>query len=414
MPKKLIRALKHKLREYRAIRRRKSLGSVPCIAITGSCGKTSTTRFLGHIISQHGQCHIGINENGRLAIVKTLVRATSDLNFIVQEVSGDKPGTLRRVLPILLPNIGIVTTVGRDHHTNFRSLENTAQEKGTLPEMLPKDGVAILNADDPNVLSMTDRTMANVITYGNNPLSDVSASDVCFSWPEGLAFTVNYQGESVRVETKLFGDIWVSSLLAAIAGALSVGIDLKSCATSLSSVKPYNRRMSAHRTPFGVWFINDCFKSPHWSVPGAIQSLKGLTAPRKTLVLGSFSDSSGGASKKYRSLAKKAVAIADRTVFVGKNAQYVTKMITPELEGRLFVFESVERVNQWLLDSAAKGEIILIKSIRMEHLERLIHGQTHQLQCWKQQCNYTWDCATCEISGMSVDDENQLVQLPEC
>ena len=48
--------------------------------------------------------------------------------------------------------------VGSDHYKVFRTLEETAKEKGMLVEGLPAGGIAILNADDPLVLAMASRT----------------------------------------------------------------------------------------------------------------------------------------------------------------------------------------------------------------------------------------------------------------
>ena len=65
-----------------------------------------------------------------------------------------QPGEMGKILFLLRPNIGIVTIIGSDHYTNFRTLDATAAEKGVLIESLPKSGTAVLNADDPYVLDM--------------------------------------------------------------------------------------------------------------------------------------------------------------------------------------------------------------------------------------------------------------------
>ena len=69
-------------------------------------------------------------------------------------------------LRLLSPQIGIVTTIGDDHYAAFRTREATALEKGKLVECLPPEGTAILNADDPLVRGMAERTRARVMTYG--------------------------------------------------------------------------------------------------------------------------------------------------------------------------------------------------------------------------------------------------------
>lgn len=411
--KQSSRTIKHKLRVVRAYLRRRMLSNTRFIAITGSCGKTSTTRFLGHILSAHGNCHIGIDGNTREPVILTLIRAKREHQFVVQETGSHKPGALAAMLPLYKPQVGVVTTVGRDHYSKFRTLENTAKEKGALPGILPPDGVAVLNADDEHVLAMVSRTKARVLTYGENPKADLVASDVRFAWPHGMAFTVSYQGVTEEVRTGLFGSIWMTSVLAALAGAVAVGCDLRSSIKTLETVKSFNRRMSVHRSPKGVWLINDTFKSPYWSIVPVMDSLTGIDAPRRTIVLGSFSDNPGTGSSKYRALARDALQYADRVVMVGKHAKYVMKLITRELEKRLIVLDTVEQVSKLLTDTAIEDEVVLVKANGLEHLERVVHSQFEKLDCWERECRLQMDCAVCERSGMKVSDVDQLsVPLP--
>lgn len=64
------------------------------------------------------------------------------------------------------PTICVVTTVGTDHSRSLGSLENTRDEKAKMVRALPSQGVAVLNADDENVLWMAGETSARVVTYG--------------------------------------------------------------------------------------------------------------------------------------------------------------------------------------------------------------------------------------------------------
>ena len=402
--KRKIKALKRKIKALRVYALRYSLYKTTFIAITGSCGKTSATHFLGHILSSQSSCLVGIDCNTIKYVIQNLLKAKHSHRYVLQEIAAEEQGSLAPVLSLFKPQVGIVTTIGQDHYSKFRTLEATAKEKSRMVEVLPKSGVAVLNADDPHVLAMAQKTRASVITYGESPGADVFASDVRFSWPAGLSFTVSYRNESARVEVKLFGKIWVSTLLAAIAGALANGIALDSCISSLRSVKAFNRRMSVHRLPNDSWCINDTFKAPYWSVAQAMDVLKDLNAARKTIVLGSFSDNPGASSPKYRQLAKKGLEIADRVIFVGEKAKYVKRLITPELEGRLLIAESAEKACELLSLSAVKNEIVFIKSNNADHLERLIHGQSNQMACWKHTCEKISDCAVCIESGMKTGD----------
>jgi len=393
--------LRQSVRKLRCRLKRLSFRQTTVLAITGSCGKTTTTQFLGKILSDHAATFVGIHENDLNSVMRSVRDAQRHHRFLVQEVSGDCPGKMSQVLPLLKPDVGIVTSIGQDHYRNFRTLEATAKEKGTLIEFLPETGVAVLNADDPHVMAMAEHARARVITYGLCPEADVRATDVDAAWPKRLSMTVSYQGASIRIETDLFGSILSNSILAAIVGGLAAGVGLEQCAESLRGIETFPRRMSIHRTMAGVWFINDAGKAPFWSVQGVVSQLSDATAPRKTIVFGTFSDTPGSDSDKYRATAKRALEIADRVMFVGPKAFAVRKWLTPDLAGRLFMIGSVQEASRLLSEDVVENEIILIKSGNRDHLERLVYAQDIEVMCWMPSCPKMMSCAQCEESGLT-------------
>jgi len=381
--------------------RRRLFCKATVLAVTGSCGKTSTTHFLGKILSYDHSCRIGVSHNGRDAVLKTLRRLNRSHRFVLQETGVNGPGSLDKIVPILRPHIGIVTSIGQDHYRNFRTLEATAAEKGILIESLPDSGVAVLNADDPHVRAMASRTRARILTYGLSEGADVRATDIRSTWPERLSLTVTYQGASVRIETGLFGALLTTSILAAVSGALAAGIALEQCAASLLSVETFPRRMSIHATSQGAWYICDTAKAPYWSIGKVLALITEVDAPRKTIVIGSFSDAPGSDSDKYRGLARDALHVADRVLFVGHKAVHVKKMMNAETHGRLFAVESLQEAARLLAGDVVAGEVVLIKSGNLEHAERLYYDQDNTLKCWKPTCPLHCSCESCKESGLS-------------
>jgi len=392
---------------WRVVRARanrfRHLSSSHVVAVTGSCGKTTATHFLGKILSDCGPCFAGVNKNYRIAVLKNLVKARIPYRFFVQEVGVKQPGEMATILSLLRPNIGIVTSIGGDHYTSFRTLDATAAEKSVLIASLPKSGTAVLNADDPHVLDMRHKTAARVLTFGLSEQADVRATDIRSAWPERLCLTVSFQNESIRIETSLFGDLLTTSLLAAVAGAVAAGAALKQCASSLRGIDSFPGRQSVHRNSKGGWFINDTFKAPLWSVDKAISTMKEATAPRKTIVLGSFSDTGAGSdSKKYRAKAQLGLEVADRVFVVGSHATFINKMMTPELEGRLFAIDSLPSAYRLLAEDWLENELVLLKSSGNLHLERIIFGHEEGFKCWKETCEKKIPCQECPESGLTV------------
>ena len=159
--------------------KRPALGRTTFIAVTGSCGKTTTTKLVRAVLAKSGACSVGDGNNTEKAAIRAVLKLPRGVRFCLQEVGADRKGTIARRVKILRPDIGIVTMVGGDHYKVFRTLEETAKEKGALVA-----GLAGKRYRDPQcrrsalVLAMASRTRARVMTFGLSADADVRASDV--------------------------------------------------------------------------------------------------------------------------------------------------------------------------------------------------------------------------------------------
>ncbi len=394
-----------KPRDLAAYLKRSLLFRTTFIAVTGSCGKSSTTHFIDHLLKQKIKGRMGFHWNARRHAIQNILNTQLSDRYLVQEVSGQEPGAINAVASIFRPRIGIITTVGQDHYTNFRSLEQTALEKGTLAESLPSDGTAILNADDPHVLAMANRTQATVLTFGTGNQAQVRAMDVSSVWPERLSMTIHYQGKSVQLNTRLFGEIWVTSVLAAITCGLAMELDLESCVEGLNGITPPPGRMTVYETPQDTSFITDTLKAPYWTVEQVVKSLVNAKASRKTVIIGSISDTPGAVSPKYRKIARMCLEVADRVFFVGPNAHFVDKLLSEYQPDRLLSFSSVLDAHNHLKQDLIPGEVVLRKANRLEHMERLAHAHSMQVSCWKKRCDERLDCGTCKFREIISEEK---------
>ncbi len=397
--KQAKKRVRQSVSKFLAVRRRKRMTDVPFIAVTGSSGKSTTVEILDHILSGEldGRCGLGWNEI--VSIAMTLRRVPGDADYVIHEVSAEYPGALDERIELLQPNLAIVTTIGLDHYTAFRTREAVAAEKAKLVERLPADGVAILNADDPHVSSMAERTSARVVTFGLSDGADVRAIDVTCVWPERLSFTVEAQGVSKRIETPLFGKHFTSCVLAAIAAALQLGLSLDTCAERLASVMPVYQRMSIHRHPTGAWFIADTFKAPVWSLATSFAVLEGARAPRRTVVIGNLMNTFGDEGVNYRKAGRAALEMADRVVFVGEKATRARKLKNSADADRITLIPTFLEFADWLDENLIEDEVVLLKSSTKSHLERAFLFPRHGAFCALDRCDRARSCITCNVTA---------------
>ena len=142
-------------------------GRIPIISVTGTNGKTTTTRLIAHIAKLSGK-RVGYTTSDGVYIQNRLLMrgdctGPASAEFVLKDPTVDfavletaRGGLLRAGLGFKNCNIGIVTNVAADHLglKGIHTIEQLAKLKGVIPETVLPEGYAILNADDDLVYEM--------------------------------------------------------------------------------------------------------------------------------------------------------------------------------------------------------------------------------------------------------------------
>lgn len=396
-PKKIPGRVKKILRQRRAMWHRARLDSFPItwIAVTGSCGKSTTVHLLARMLSLHGCCPEpggGGNYTGTVPLAILGVKHSD--RYVVQELGTHVPGSIRRLARMVKPHIGVVMNVGTDHYTQFKSQDAIAEEKADLVRALPADGIVVLNADDPRVSAMAAQSKARVVTFGIANAADYRACDVTSAWPGTVSFVLEHGDEHHRVETSLFGAHLAPNVLASLAVAHIVGMPLATAISAVREVKPIGGRMSEVRAAGGVTFIRDDYKAPWWGLPLTVDFVREATAGRKILVLGELSDNPGNKATKFRRFINSALDHADLVVVAGPAETKLNKSLREH--GRVEVCPTVEGANRFLSGWLQAGDLVVIKGNIADHLERLAHSRSGKVGCWRNRCSRALHCTVCD------------------
>ncbi|PTM11408.1 MAG: cyanophycin synthetase [Bacteroidetes bacterium] len=160
-------------------------GRIPIIAITGTNGKTTTSRLMAHIAKMNGY-RVGYTTSDGVYIQNRLLMSGDctgpasaefvlkdpTVNFAVLECA--RGGLLRAGLGFKKCDVAVVTNVAADHLglKGIHTVEQLAKVKGVVPETVLPNGYAILNADDDLVYDMRRTVECNVALFSmdeNNP-----------------------------------------------------------------------------------------------------------------------------------------------------------------------------------------------------------------------------------------------------
>jgi cyanophycin synthetase len=151
---------------------------IPIVAVTGTNGKTTTSRMISHIFKGMGR-KVGMTSTDGVVIDERLViRADASgprsarmvlqnprVDFAVFEVA--RGGILREGLGYERNDVAVVINVQPDHLglRGIDTVEQLADVKAVLVEAVPRDGHAVLNADDPLVREMRRRCSGQVVWF---------------------------------------------------------------------------------------------------------------------------------------------------------------------------------------------------------------------------------------------------------
>lgn len=151
---------------------------IPIIAVTGTNGKTTTTRLIAHMAKLVGH-HVGYTTSDGVYIQNQLLvkgdcTGPVSAEFVLKDPTVDfavlecaRGGLLRAGLGFHHCEIGIVTNVAADHLglKGIHTIEQLAKAKGVIPETVLPDGYAVLNADDELVYEMRNNVKCKVALF---------------------------------------------------------------------------------------------------------------------------------------------------------------------------------------------------------------------------------------------------------
>ncbi|HEX4227102.1 MAG TPA: UDP-N-acetylmuramoyl-tripeptide--D-alanyl-D-alanine ligase [Bryobacteraceae bacterium] len=340
------------------------------VGVTGSAGKTTTKDLIAALLSTRLLTAKTIgNFNNQYGLPLSLLRIPEDAKVAVIEFGMNHADEIRQLAALAEPRHGVVTNVGYAHIEAFDSIDGIALAKRELIEALPPDGTAILNTDDPRVLSFAAIHPGPVVTFGFSGSAGIRATDLQ-PLTEGSAFTVH----GIRFKTTLPGRHGISNILAALAVAGVFSLNFEELVPAIAAFKP--EKMRGERCVWhGITVLNDSYNSNPEAVRCMVDVLRDEPARRRIAVLGEMLELGSHAEMLHRDVGRY-VANAGIDVLIGIRGGSRSMVDAAKRAGSVnhaaFFFPEPEAAGAFLHDFVQTGDAILFKGSRGTQVEKAL------------------------------------------
>jgi len=402
----------HKILAYFAKRVIKKYNPL-IIGVTGSVGKSSTKEAIYTVLKDEFKVRRSLkNYNNETGLPLTIFGFSSPgknivgwlsiffqvyrmllfrINYpeiLILEMAADHPGDIKYLVNIAPLKIGVITAVGLTHTEFFKNIDSVAKEKQILLSNLGKKDWAILNIDNEQVGAMSDKTSAQILTFGLSEKADIQATEIQVDQElldegapqiEGLTFKVHYRGSTVPAFlTKTINQAQIYSVLGAIAVGLALGLNLIDIIKTLPKYKALPGRLNIIAGIRETLLLDDTYNSSPQAVKLSLVSLDKIEitpGARKWVVLGDMLELGELSKNAHQEIGQKIHNMNfDYLVVVGKEASQISEGAKHSgmAQARIFNFENSLEAGNFLQSKIHKGDVILIKGSQGVRLEKIV------------------------------------------
>ena len=355
--------------------------AIPIVAVTGSNGKTTTKELTAGVLATRWEVlRPERSFNNQWGLPLTLLRLAPEHQAVVLEIGSNARGEVATLAALAAPTVGIVTTVAAVHTEFLGSLDGVREEKVGLVRVLPAEGVAVLNADDPRVAGMARESRARVVTYGHGGTADVRAVGDVVEDDEGLTLTIESGGERQAVTLALAGRHNVTNALAAAAAGVALGLPLADIARGLGGVRPVAGRCVWRRAG-EVTILDDTYNASPVSVRAALDTVAARRHGRRVIVvLGDMLELGALSEEAHREVGRQVAALpADELIGVGRAMQGAVEAARAAGLGEARHLTTFEDTVAHLLKRLAARDLVLVKGSRGMRMERVVDALVARL-----------------------------------
>lgn len=326
----------------------RDLYKIPLIAVTGSCGKSTTKELISLILSsKYSVLKSEKNKNNHIGLPLTLLNLNNSYDVVVTELGMNHKGEISYLSNICKPDYGVITNIGTAHIGNLNGIKNIYKAKLEILDGM-NNGFLIVNKNDKylnkikykNTIKVNEKELnvKNIKYYFDKTEFDI----------DDIHFTFNIPGKKI-----------INNLFLAIKIGLFFNIPLIDIKNSLENFESLDGRLNIVKKDYIL--INDCYNSSYESLINSLELLKN-NKKYKIIILGDMLEL-GKYSKKYHKKINKYLKRINNkeVILLGKYTKYI--------KGKHL--NTINDINKYLDNKIKKDYIVYIKGSRAMNLDKI-------------------------------------------
>ncbi len=347
------------------------------IAITGSCGKTSTKEMLGLVLSDYKTFVNPGNKNNLIGVPFSLCQVPEDSQFVVLEMGMNHSGELKELSQMVNPHIALVINVYPAHLQFFSSLIDIAMAKAEIFEGVTNSGHAVFIGDSEYSFILTDVAKNHHLTittfgekkkFGLEENCDIKLLSITNLNNNIGSSVVKIQNHSKTMEYEMpFHSKHLIMNSLALHGVLHV-LNLSSTISlsHLSKFTPLNGRGKIHNLKDGTTIIDDSYNANPGSMKAGIANLAHYRQTRLIAIIGDMRELGIEEINLHKDLLDDLIFYnIDKVFTVGEIMQHLFTILPKEMQG-ISTLTSDEMTKQILNYIQPKDSILIKGSFSMK------------------------------------------------
>lgn len=334
------------------------------IGVTGSYGKTSSKNILADILKvKYDTLPTPQNYNTPYGLMLTINNKMDKfVEYFIAEMGACEVGQIKELCDFVKPKYGILTRIGVAHLDSFKTEENIQKTKFELIESLPNDGIGILNKDDEKQVSYKIKNNCKIVWIGIDNEADYKAYDIKYSH-KGMNFKVRIDNKEHEFSSTLIGRANIYNILAGIALAHELGMNIEDIKRGVKGIKPIQHRLEMKKMG-NITIIDDAYNSNPIGSSMAVEALT-LMPGEKVIVTPGMIELKDQEYKLNYEFGKQMSKVCDKIILVGhKQTKPIQDALKEENyeEKKLYIIDDVKEAFEIIRKNCNDNAYVLLEN----------------------------------------------------